>query len=343
MQSELWMSDDCSRFVGPTDCALVVGVPMTKADFLGTLAEPDRWDLAASQLAEFPRHTPAIHVWERFDREVASAVRTACSMAEKAGVTVSRWASLSDLTAILNRPRETRPKVVTLVSHWISADLTHDDILHPKEIQDQLYSPDPRHPIVDALRHQLQVCHGSDGSIEGLTVRQLTDDLVGIVKAAHSQIRDPSSVPSNTTWLSRLRDRLLGRPYTHPTPRHANTNPVTRAALERAFPLAIRPATAIEFRDGLWTVDDLIAAIPAEFDGTIDLGYCNTTLVGQAVKERARASTVMMRRFRILYTTWAALYPVVIATLEKSRHAGWPMSYSQAIRAVWTNAKCGGW
>jgi hypothetical protein len=316
--------------VVPAECALAIGIPLTRAAFLEALAQPERWDLAASEGRQFPGFTPEF-LWSEF-APIARGVSGVCDVAEQLGVLVRRSATLNEFGELLC-VRPDQRKVVTLVSHWRLMGLPATDVLRADAVRDAVLDRNLTHPIHRALREELSRRLGPARNPASLTAEELLSELNRLVEEAEDA-HDPRhrAAPRLSTW-SRLWNWLSGQ--VAGVGANREPRPLTRAALERAFgESVIRPGKVIEFRDGLHTVPEVIAVIPGDYRGTLDMSCCNSVLIGQAIKDHAPGCTVVRSRFPIYYSTWGLIYPVVLRVLERQRQLGKPLSYAEAVARV---------
>src|SRR5690242_12201128 len=90
------------RVVGPSDCALAIGIPMTEDEFLEDLSAGASKDLAR-----------AAKRWSKYEEQVAAPLQDAMMEAEGAGVTVRQRAGLRDIRDLCERF-----KALTVIAHW---------------------------------------------------------------------------------------------------------------------------------------------------------------------------------------------------------------------------------
>jgi hypothetical protein len=254
--------------VSPTRCALAVGVPRTFDEFSADLADPGRWDFAASVVALLPRTArTAVEGWELyepyarvFDRVVREVTRL--------GVTVVPAANPGTLTRLL---REF--PVVTLATHFRMAGVTPDDVRDPVRLADALR--EPADLVQAGLRahcaeHDPGLLDTADSAPAAGLRERLAAALDAVVKAAHDQYLGSP-----------------GEPGPAAAPRPAPPDRLTRVAFEESLgPAVLREAPAVEFRDGLFTARAVVDAVPEDFAGVLDLGLCNSVILAGAVRRR---------------------------------------------------------
>jgi len=73
--------------------------------------------------------------------------------------------------------------------------------------------------------------------------------------------------------------------------------------------------------DGLHPISELVAAIAPDWRGTLDLTVCNSTVLGNAVRLRARGSVVLMNEEPADLPTRLALYKQVVRMLSHHKQS----------------------
>lgn len=328
MRSNVSSPPDCSVPVGPADCALAVGVPLDRADFLERSSRPETWDFAAKETARYG--VTSEFAWEQFAPE-ANAMQRYCRQVKLMGCVVRRSATLADFASLFGHF-----KVITLLTHWPLLSLPPSDIPDPSAIAKTFHAPS--HPIHQALRRALTSLSGIS---EQATMDWQAGDIKGFVRHLGAVVDDanrsyiPPPPPPRLTVLERMLRWIL--PAHSPLPASGSTRweasagslPLTRAALERAFPDAILPGRTIEFRDGMCTTPDFLAAIPPDFSGVLHLAACHSVLVGQAVKDRCVRCLAVMNRYPTALLFRLMEYILVIECLSSKR-----VPYREAMERI---------
>jgi hypothetical protein len=142
--------------VTPWGCALVIGIPLTKSEFLEDLERADKsfaQHFVRSQGKTTFRGVTAEFYWRLFE-PVAKLVHNVCREAEKRGCTVCCPANLGDLSGLL-----VSHQVVTLVAHWHFQSLKPIDIRNAEQFLDRL-----RHPCNSAQKawHEALAIHAPE-------------------------------------------------------------------------------------------------------------------------------------------------------------------------------------
>jgi hypothetical protein len=232
------------------------------------------------------------------------------------GVTVKRAAQPHELTAILRKF-----KAVTLVTHWRFTRLLPEDIVDDSVLLRALISPKGR--VQQAISRTVSEC--DPGLLEDEAASNVHDHplrerlatvLNSIAAASHALYKEPSdTLPSDGNGASaRLIERL------------------TRTELEQAFPGLIAFGRSVEFSDGMRSVQEVVNAIPEDFNGTLDLTTCNSVILGKAIKASHPNCLVAMNRYPTALHVRLPLYKLVIEDL--ARH---PVSFADALMRFHTN------
>jgi hypothetical protein len=258
--------------VKPPDCALTIGIPLTEQDFLSDLAS-DSFDYAANIRRRY--NLTEIGAWRQFEK-TASYIRQVCDKVEKNGVTVIRRATLSDVASLFKNH-----KVVTLTTHSVWHSFQEGELIHPEALIEAIKTREGSVP--EALRIELADFLGPNGSFS--TKQNLLGELVRalepITRRAHGWFEEGTH---------RVEEMNFDGDDTMP-PRH-----LTRPMLEMTFPDLLVAGRAIELRDGLHTLPNLISSVPKPFTGFLDLTICNSAILSPAIKQvRPNCLTVINR------------------------------------------------
>lgn len=300
--------DPCS----PSDCALAVGLPLTREAFLGQLSPGYPGDFARSVVCARPRAgvDPEAY-WTTDYGPVAGVVERVCSRVERLGVRVVRAARRADLGGLLRRYR-----VVTVVAHWRFVGLGADDLLDPAGLLAELTTPRIllQQQIARAVAVRApELLADGPGQDRARAPEVLLEALNSMIADAHRGYHrgGVGDCAAHEEVLQRL----------------------TRPALEEAFPTLVRAAGSVELADGMHTVGEFVGEVPLDFAGVLDLSVCNSVLLGHAVKRIAPECLVANNRYPADLARRITLYRLVIEQL--SRRSG---SYPDAMSFVHEHA-----
>jgi hypothetical protein len=287
--------------VRPSDCALAIGVPITREAFLRDLKSPDMKDYAF----HFKRMNfiPGVsdEYFGNLFEPTAKVVRRVCDEVEALGVHVVRAAELCHLVDLLSRF-----KVVTLVTHWRFMKLRPEDILDVRLLWESLSAPPGRVHSAVARAVSKEDPNLLDATnaphLESADIRfRLANSLTSVVVASHRAYKtsedttgaDPVAPPGDT--LERL----------------------TRVELEQSFAGLIAPGKSVELSDCMRGVNEIVASVPATFDGLFDLTTCNSVILGKAIKASRPHCVVAMNRYETALHVRMPLYKLVIEDLSR--------------------------
>jgi len=305
-----------SPSVTPHDCALVVGIPIDRRTFMEDLRSPDAYDFAASVKEKF-RVVDDRDAWRCFEA-MARNVRRTCRTVRCYGVTVRARGGLADLADLTSRF-----PVVTVLTHCRFPPVCPGDITSPIELLGALQEPRGRVEValrdeIHRRRPDLLSSSIADRSTDEVLRTTFAEVIRVIVDEAHAWYeRNPAEVARSISTEA------------DPFPMVR----LTRVALEQAFPNAIRPGRAIEFRGGMSTVGQVVDAIPPEFEGLIDLTVCTSAVFGPVLKwrlgPRPRRPLVVVNRHLADLEVRIAQYKLIIGELARQ-----PEPYTRILTMV---------
>jgi hypothetical protein len=271
----------------PTDCALVVTVPLLRSEFMSD------YTAGTDFLEHFvrPQRSRDLDVlWAIYEASAAPAAAS-IDRAARRGVTVRRRAALADFARCLEQFA-----VVTLVAHWRSSLFRASDILDPGAVRRLLPEALPRERdgpgiegLVAALNRRLR-----DGPVVGAPV--VSDDSRGAALATRHQY---------ALWQARR-----------------ELEPLLGSAIRSGGP-------AVEFVDGLASVDRVVSAVPQSFEGVLDLTVCNSTLLAEEIRRRRRGGLIIANAFPATLDIRMEFYNAVVDVMQRRQ-----VSYQDAVFAV---------
>jgi hypothetical protein len=271
---------------GPSDCQLLVALPLDREDFLRQLREGPEGNFAnafrvsgRSKLAD-----QAVYLvygkYAELAKDVIADVR-------RRGVSVIENARLSDFVAATRTSR-----VTTLVAHSRDARFEESDIAEPELILAELRKPG------SALRKAVKDPGREPEEEPGLmaTRKEVANCLNRVLEGA-----TPAPDPDHTR-IGMLTRQHLG--WSH-----------KRKALEDALPKAFRGGAGIEFSEGFVKLAAILDAIPEHFSGKLDLTSCNSTVFAEDVRRKCKSCLLMANEQATSVDLRFAIYRQVIRRL----------------------------
>jgi hypothetical protein len=287
--------------VEPSECALAIGVPITREAFLRDLEKPDLKDYASHfKRANFLSGVSSEYYGDLFEAS-AKVARRVCDEVEALGVSVVRWADLSNLSKLLSQF-----KVVTLVTHWCFMELGPEDILDLHQLWMSLSTPSGRVHLAVARAVSEEdptlLAATNATQLESTDIRlRLANALTTIVAASHRPYKTSDETMGAETGGAS--NKVLER--------------LTRVELEQSFAGLIAPGKSVEFSDCMRGVNEIVAGVPATFDGLLDLTTCNSVILGKAIKSSRPNCVVAMNRYGTPLHVRMPLYKLVIEDLAR--------------------------
>jgi hypothetical protein len=281
--------------ISPANCALLIAVPLNESTFLNNLASPAR-DYAAHIASSTPGASKSF-LWERYS-EIANFINRIGDEVAACGVFVQRDATLDDFAKALSRF-----SAVTLLAHWRCLDFSPSEICEPR-----------------ALLHRLN-------HLESFAAQQLRIELFSM----HPELQPNASVDDDKlrTLLAGFFQGLIDRAREAESIQTEPKFHIRRAAIEDLFPNEIVLGKCVEFSDGLKPARALIAAIPENYSGILDLSLCHSTVVGELIKQHRRSCTVIRNKKPATPFFKLTRYKLVIGELQRE-----PAPYVDALTRV---------
>ena len=294
--------------VRASQCALAVVVPLTRADFRSELESEGEGNFAQSYL---PRVTSASVKWAAYAPS-ATAIERLIGEAERLGVEVVRRARLGDFADLLRTHR-----VVTLVTHTrLFRAVAIADIKDVTGLRDTLVNPS--NALREALRDRLAGPAPADADPEAWECSRsflLRPKAVG----AESELAIAGAVASALTALLREAEACFGQKRLRA---ELGLDPVrlrpwTRPVLEAELAGHLEPARMIQLADGMITTPALLAALPPEYSGVLDLSTCNSVFLSEAIKRASPRCTVVWNRMLARLLPCVQRYVFILRVLER--------------------------
>lgn len=247
--ADLIYDDLFDGVVTPSDCALLVALPLTFDEFredvvaaLGRNPGEMRGDFAA--VHSIDKDVRGIEGgWHAFGAPTAAQIAELLQHAESVGV--GHVVSRTDGSA-LNCVFQARPKVVILIAHWRSTGVRDRDLV-------------PRFASLAAQRLE-----GEAGDVAA----SLAAVLQQVNLASGGSPRNRAVAAALNRWVREDGFIRVER----------------RLQLDCLLEGLIVPGEAVELRDGYYSAEAAAALLPSDWAGIIDLGVCTSMRLAQALK-----------------------------------------------------------
>jgi len=271
--------------VTPSELTLAISIPTDREEFEKQLLQTDRYDYVASIARRYPGVSRE-GLWNL----LAPTVR-ACNYvareAESLGALVLKGFKSSQFEEVLVGKR-----VTTIVAHWRVLPLTADDILDSRQIISEINTKND--PVCEVLRRFIadenSICSRSEPA--------------SLLAAAMNKCMRSENADNGMDLTAHVADSSYA-------------SRLTRADIDERFPLSILPSRDIELADGLSTVGQFISAIPADFNGVMDLTICNSVILGSAIKRMRPEITVVMNQRAASARNRLVLYLAIVKELQR--------------------------
>ena len=273
--------------VSPRDCGLAIAIPLDENGFAGKLGREAEGNFIQTFCAE--RMNLSAHgLWSLYE-PYAKYAQEVAARAARIGVSVVLDATLADFSSLLSTC-----EVVTLVAHWKGALFKPADIADPAETVSQLLNPDSR--LSQALR-QL-----SPGSV----LPPPATDRGAVAQLLNQFLLDGLPIPGSSGSETRL--GVISRFHNELSQR--------RQPLELAGHFLGGPS--VEFNEGFHGLSTIVASVPLEFTGLLDLTVCNSVLLAETIR-RSRPRCFVLANENLAFLDFRlAVYAEVLRSLDRS-------------------------
>lgn len=297
------------RQIKPHDCALAVGIPVIKSEFLDDL------DTQAPNYANFFVRTNHLQGKQAYGKWVEYAptcqyIEKVCGEVENDGVTVDRQITLGKFSELFEKHA-----VVTLITHTVHEPITDNDILAPANINkmisegSQWYFRGLReHPGWPGMAKFSQIPENEARRVLGKFFRELNGIAENYYTSRSVQPDYVRKVSENSTVPAYL---------------------YTRPLLESIFGNNLLGGPAFEFRDRVYRMSELIDAIPEDFDGILDLTQCNSAIFSTAIKNARPKCLIGVTRTPINPEIRFAIYRTIVKSLRRA-----PQQYYKVVTMI---------
>jgi len=267
------------RPVHPRDCSLLIGVPLDKERFVQDL-DPDSAKDFVKQFRKGRECLSANGLWRLYEPYANLALDVA-EEASKLGVNVIYNARSCDFSSQL-----IRREVTTVVAHWRSPLFRCGDVVSAKLKANEI---DEQFKRVTGFSCRNDTCEEIAAKLnmfleDGWAYKALNagSDRVGVL----------------TRKIYALHKK--------------------RQSLERQIPNVFEGGSSVEFSDGLFSIHDVVRAVPADFAGILDLTVCNSIMLGEEIRKKCDDCVVIINEKAASFDFRFALYRQIIRSLSRN-------------------------
>lgn len=276
-----------------SDCAVAVALPMKQEEFEQDITETSgKHDFAREFLDGFQRDYPgrsSYSAWSLGYVHHVQVLSRVLDYAKELGVEVVLGAALGDFRRLLSAHR-----TVTLFGHFRGWEVRSDELVDEPALVDAFRSaPDPAWRRLRAAMERL--------------------DPTAAARLAAGEPSSAAGALSEVLKSQRLFDEVPASVERAPYP--ARYWPWrNRQALSVSLPCFANPRV-YEFRDGLKRLNEVVAAIPETFAGTIDFIVCNSIFLAEAAQQRPSCRIIASHDSQNLGRR-ALVYEAVLKTMQ---------------------------
>lgn len=294
------------RTIKPKDCALVLTIPLSRETFLNELSM-QRKDFL-QQIASKYHKLNDIFLWEEIYRPMVATVMSVTQTVMKNGVTVVQNASLADFSDLFRDFR-----VVTLVAHWRSSDFYPRDFSNPLKTLNALQNPQT--PLEERVsRLFFESWTDLKKSIENTNEIHLAN-LLSIVfnKIINKDELYNFHDSSEASEITYDKHQLM----------YLNRHSIDTCSFD-----GLHFGNRIEFFDKSYSIEEVAATVPEDYDGVLDFIVCNSVIIGNEIK-RHRKCVVIINKEQTGIVFRMLLYKGIVKLLKHTN-----TSYIRASTAL---------
>lgn len=262
----------------PYECALALAIPLNCDDFLAGLKSDINKDFAKSLARKNSALTESA-LWETHYDYTAETVKSVAQAVAAKGVTVVTNATFKNLQELFQQF-----PVVTLVAHWRSSKFYASDFIAPTQLIKALEQPST--PLAQQLASALpdkwlQHIQAIECNVDATHTlpKILADDFNNILKSSKLY---PDPVPNQMCQIA---------PYDDDYHQYLN-----RLVIDDTFTDIISPGNRIEFFDRFHSIEEVVRAIPKNYDGLLDFTVCNSVLIANVIKRQRRCIVLVNKK-----------------------------------------------
>ena len=274
----------------PTDCALLIGIPLTKQEFLNESQPCSRLDYARSFREQLTGLSDS-DLWARYESVVVEPAVSAMDFARASGVLVTARTSLDAWKAAVSSRT-----VVSLVAHWHPAGFTASIIQRIPGLVDDVRQSQG----AAAQRLAQALCTETSVTLDQPQV--LADVLNASLR--HSLVV-PEEWEEGVTWVANDQEQVLHRNF---------------ESVATEFSQWQLTPPGMELSDGIHSANDIVSRVPDQCTATFDLRMCHSVILGEALKRAAPLSRIVMNARLVRPSVQLPLYKGVLMLLETGRY-----------------------
>jgi hypothetical protein len=293
--------------VRPEHCALAVAVPTTQEELEKDIHSSIHEFARQQVVGGFIFDGVVKQAWANHYGSILEELASVVDQVGQLGVTVVKQAKLSDLAELLKRFR-----AVTVLAHSLFRTLGASDILDREMILNDMRSAnsrnptDPRHVLISKLQADPQLRNA--------------DSIQEFIKALNYRLEQTKEYYYNRGANGVATDLESAGPRVGWTP----------VLFYDAFPDAVKPPLVIEMRDGFHNFEELVAAVPSTFTGTIDFLTCSALAFCEPLRRRRpNCGDILCPKQPARIPERLALYQNAVRLLAKEN-----TGYSDAMLAI---------
>jgi hypothetical protein len=284
----------------PNDCALLIAIPLTKAEF------SKAWHRQSDYVRQHGWSTEG-EGWSTYESAIGPVAEAVFQCANELGVKVLTNATLDSLKEALRYP------VITLLAHQRFPPIEVAEVIDSEALVRVTQTSTSAH--LQILRQRLEGCLTSDQIIEE------ANQLIG-----ESEKRIAVEPVSDFDEIGRFR-RLFRRT--------ASLVRFDRPVLEELWGREIlRPGGGVELAEGMVTAGNFVSAIPSDCAALLDLRLCGSITLGAAIRRVRDSVRIAVSTRPISPLAGLVRYKAALTYMDQGERMGLRLSYESAMRAV---------
>jgi hypothetical protein len=265
--------------VWPRECAFLLTFPTTREEFFEDTHPGQATDFLQKNFAR--TNLTQEENWKLY-RPTADLAEEVTIALQNWGVHVIRRARATDCFSAMAANR-----VTILCAHWRSSEIDQEDV---------------NWQVLEEI-------------LENCETMVFTDWAARLIEAGSAALDCPQQKTVFIDKLNRLiRDECLvsdprfgGMPGQRAATKQHQMF-LNRKALDKCFPGVFRNGTSVEFADGFILIESFANCVNANYAGILDLSVCNSILLGEMIKLRAKKCLVVATELPALVEFRLLLY-----------------------------------